>query len=302
VSLAELLVATALTCVVLGGVATAVRPLQSSFAAEQEAIDLQQRVRVAVETMTRDLRTAASVRPYRVGAIGDDAEAGIDFRPDVIGIHFPAGPSEAESSRTYFLRTRGDVVGIESVGGSEHVLMRYDGRESTFPVLDDVVRLEFEYFGDPEPPRVVGASESEAIDVTYGPAPPASTVDDPSDPWGIGENCTFALVDGVHTPRLPALGGAALVALTSSMLTDGPWCPDVSDGDRFDADLLRVRRVRVHLRLQAPTPFRGPAGPLFLHAGIAAEPRRWVPDQEITVDVSLRNAAKAFRETGRNWR
>jgi hypothetical protein len=219
VNLAELLVATALTCAILGGVFTAVRPLQAAFATEQEAIDVQQRLRVAVEAITRDLRAAASVRPYRIGALGNDGDAGIHFRSAVIGIRFaasPANPAEAESSQTYFLRA------------GDHALMQYDGRAGTFPLLEDVVGLAFEYFGESDP-------------------------------------------------------------LAASMFTDGPWIPEATDGTRFDADLLRVRRVRVRIRLQAPSPFRGPAGPLFVHAGMAADPRRWVPDEEITADVALRS-------------
>ena len=58
------------------------------------------------------------------------------------------------------------------------------------------------------------------------------------------------------------------------MLTDGPWCPSETntDGDdmpnKFDADLLRVRQVRVTLRVQvANEVLRGPAGVLFRHGG-----------------------------------
>ena len=41
----------------------------------------------------------------------------------------------------------------------------------------------------------------------------------------------------------------SLAALTAAMLTDGPFC---GGGDnQFDADLLRVRKVRVTLRMQA---------------------------------------------------
>ena len=55
---------------------------------------------------------------------------------------------------------------------------------------------------------------------------------------------------------LPVLEGLAAMAIEYageageiplSELTDGPWLPHAGDADRFDADLLRVRRVRVHL-------------------------------------------------------
>jgi hypothetical protein len=185
---------------------------------------------VAVETITRDLRMAASVRPYRVGALDDDSQMGLYFRQDVMTalLPGPAGSDEPASTRTYFLRTAGQTVSVESSLGINHdALMRYDGRESTFPVLDDVIALGFEYFGD-------------------------------------------------------------LGAMTPSVLTDGPW-PEAGASERFDADVLRIRRVRVRLRLQAPAPFRGRPGAFFLQPGTATDAHRLVPDQEISVDVSLRN-------------
>src|SRR5690606_38173442 len=163
-------------------------------------------------------------------------------------------------------------------------LTRYDGLATSLPVLDDVVGLSFEYFGVREPPAIAGVGPLRA---TYGPAPPDVGVDDPSDGWGPGENCTFTVIAGAHRSRLSALGDES-VPLAATMLTDGPWCPDAAAADRFDADLWRVRRVRVRLRLQAPVAFRGPAGPFFLNSG-TARTRLQVPDRAIRFDVELRN-------------
>jgi hypothetical protein len=71
---------------------------------------------------------------------------------------------------------------------------------------------------------------------------------------------------------------------------DGPWSPgDVSIG-AFDADLLKIRRVRVTLRVQAArATLRGPAGVLFTHGGTASSMERYLPDREIRVDVAPRN-------------
>ena len=73
-------------------------------------------------------------------------------------------------------------------------------------------------------------------------------------------------------------------------LADGPWCGTAPF--RFDADLFRVRRVRVRLRLEADTdvvrsrtPARG------ARAGWATAPARVVRDVEIAIDVAPPAAA-----------
>jgi hypothetical protein len=73
------------------------------------------------------------------------------------------------------------------------------------------------------------------------------------------------------------------------MLTDGPWCPDAANLMRYDADLLRIRRVRIKLRVQAPETMRGPAGVLFRRAGTSGAGQHPIPDQEISLDITPRN-------------
>ena len=101
----------------------------------------------------------------------------------------------------------------------------------------------------------------------------------------------FALVDGRHQSRLTPLGDAdAPVEIAPALLTDGPWCPDAGARNRFDADLLRIRRVRFILRVQtALASLRGPAGMLFTNGGVARAGGRYVPDLEIQLDVTPRN-------------
>jgi len=41
------------------------------------------------------------------------------------------------------------------------------------------------------------------------------------------------------------------VSLTAAELTDGPWRPDDTDANRWDADLLRIRTIGVTLRIEA---------------------------------------------------
>jgi len=103
----------------------------------------------------------------------------------------------------------------------------------------------------------------------------------------------FEVHEGVHQPRLSSLGPPGdLVPLTASQLSDGPWCPDATAVRRFDADLLRIRQVRVRLRVEAaPDALRGGAGPLFVRAGSAARSTNLVPDQEAVLDIVPRNYA-----------
>ena len=145
---------------------------------------------------------------------------------------------------------------------------------------------------DSVPPQLTGASPDTAPGpwTTYGPAPPSPAVSRGA--WPAGENCTFAVVDGVQVPRLPPLASevTALVELPPAILTDGPWCPNALAANRFDADLLRVRRIAVSLRVQsALASLRGPAGTFFTRGGTARASDRFLPDLLVRVDVMPRN-------------
>jgi hypothetical protein len=74
----------------------------------------------------------------------------------------------------------------------------------------------------------------------------------------------------------PAAAGGPLVRLEPDTLVDGPWMEDAQHR-QFDADLLRVREVRVLLRLEGTDPLL----------------RRLVPDEEIVLHVAMRNFSGA---------
>jgi type II secretory pathway pseudopilin PulG len=170
-------------------------------------------------------------------------------------------------------------------------LMYYDGDQRDEAVVDNVVDLEFEYFAEPRPPVLVTGSTG-AKWTTYGPKPPAVGVPSGTT-WPNGENCTF-MIDGsgAQVSRLPDLApaSAGLVKLTETQLTNGPWCPDGTFPTRFDADLLRVRKIGVLVRVQvASVELRGPAGALFRNGGTSSSSRMIVPDQEIRFEITPRN-------------
>ena len=104
-----------------------------------------------------------------------------------------------------------------------------------------------------------------------------------------GSRSDLPVVD--HVARLAfEYVGADGATLEPATLQDGPWVSEASPGLSFDADLLRIRRVRVHLRVQAAiAALRGPSGALFTHGGTARSAARFVPDQEIQFDVAPRN-------------
>jgi hypothetical protein len=177
-------------------------------------------------------------------------------------------------------------------------LMAYNGDQRDEAIVDNVVGLAFEYFGDPRPAFVMKpATDPVGPWTTYGPRPPALGAT-PYDfnPWeyGPGGNCIFQVDagSGLQTPRLPDLApnSQALVMMDEDMLTDGPFCPDSTAASRFDADLLRIRKVGVVLRVQVPSSeMRGPAGALFRNAGTGFASRMMVPDQEIRFEITPRN-------------
>lgn len=388
-TLMEMLISTSIMLVVTGTVFTLLNPSQGLYQTQPEVSDMQQRLRVGVDSLQKDLVMAgagtymgasagalmnffAPVMPFRAGEIDSDQNKGIYYRPDVISVlYVPPSPAQTEirqgmpqssselkvdpqnncgtnkkdqlcgfedgmrviifdpsggfdwmtitevqdsalhlqhnrdklsqaygtdaaitqvSTHTYYLKTD------EST--KTYQLRHYDGDQSDLPLVDNVVKLEFQYFGDSQPPRLLpGAVLSSVYGpwTTYGPKPPALGIDRASDSWPAGENCTF-MVDnnGQHAPRLAVLGagGNQQVELTGDMLQDGPWCPDENKTERWDADLLRIRRIRVTLRTQvAWENLRGPAGVLFSKGGTNTrnDGYRLVPDQEVRFDVAPRN-------------
>jgi len=382
-SLVELLLASLITVIVVGGAFQLAAPAQRMFQAQPEAADMQQRVRVAVDALRRDLVMAgagtyagpalgplndilAPVMPLNGFGDAPDQAQNVFFRPDAISfLYVPSTASQTqlsaslapggldpliETSQNCPLPTSQQVCGFASgdrvlltdtsgdwdvysvdqvvnsamtllhrgppssasypvgsalsairagsyflksdIAAGTYQLMRHDGWVTELPVVDEVVALEFRYFGTTEPPQLTGAPLDVILGpwTTYGPPPPPLPMTRGS--WPAGENCIFAVVNGVHVPRLTTIapGGLTLVELTPSMLTDGPWCPDSTSLNRFDADLLRVRRIHVSLRVQsALASLRGPAGLLFAHGGSARAGDRYVPDLVTQFDITPRN-------------
>jgi hypothetical protein len=174
-------------------------------------------------------------------------------------------------------------------------LMRYDGYQTDLPLAENVVGLAFEYYGEPAAPLLKKpVTDPKGPWTNYGPKPPPLGTNNPADNWGTGENCLFMVSNGQQVARteMAALGppNGALVKFSPEQLTNGPWCPDSASINRYDADLLRIRKVKVTLRVQVSDPtLRGPAGPLFLRGGTSRGGAQYIPDHEISFDVAPRN-------------
>jgi Tfp pilus assembly protein PilW len=387
-SLLELVIATSIMLVVTGSVFSLMNPAQGTFAAQPEVSDMQQRLRVGVDTLSKDLIMAgagsylgkqvgslnysfASVLPFRQGAVGDDSPSMFVSSSDVRAplsssnritlIYVP--PTTAQTtlaadltpaSLTLQVASESDCpVGVNLCGFTKDMsvlvyddygnydlfsvtsvtdntaqlaikkpadastttyktgtkvveavshtyylkpetnqLMHYDGTTNPdVPVVDNVVGLWFEYYGEPKPPMLIkSVTDPSGPWTTYGPRPPALGVQ--ATGYAAGENCTFQVGGGMQTTRLATLPGdnASLVKLKAEWLKDGPFCPDEANVNRWDADLLRIRKIEVTLRVQsAAAALRGPQSALFANGGTSRGGDRWVPDQEIRFQVSPRN-------------
>jgi prepilin-type N-terminal cleavage/methylation domain-containing protein len=375
----ELLIASAIMLVVTAAVFELVNPAQGTFQTQPEASDLQQRLRVGVDALQKDLVMAgagtyagqsagalsyfiAPIMPYVAFGDTTDPSKNVFYRDDVIAlVYVPPTPSQTTISQAMpeksvemkvnsqpncppekgyelcgfskgdraiifdesgnwdmftitevqapalHMQHRDDAFSVGYATNSALTqivtamyyykpdtlqLMYFDGWDTDLPVVDNVVKLQFQYFGEPQPPQLTGKplTTKPGPWTTYGPVPPELGIVKGGYP--AGENCTFKVDMGTQVPRLPVLGagGIAQVELKQADLVDGPWCPSADKPNRFDADLLRVRRVRVTLRVQAAqASMRGPAGPLFTKGGTSQGASRYLPDQEVTFDVTPRN-------------
>lgn len=194
--------------------------------------------------------SAGNFDAFTVTEVQDDA-GHLQHRGTQMGVPYGAGSQITEAvSFTYYLdRTTSQ-------------LRRYDGYQTDVPLVDNVVDLRFEYFGDPEPPRL--------------PKPPPGT-----------PNCLYDAAG--NYANLPVLNpdDGSLAVLPPSMLSNGPYCGGGSN--RFDADLLRVRKVRVTLRMQVANPALRGGTDINGNVRQGSGGERYVPDYIVSFDISPRN-------------
>jgi hypothetical protein len=178
------------------------------------------------------------------------------------------GPPNPPFSQAY-ARASAAVVPIEQrvyyLDRATSRLMVYDGYKTALPLADNIVHLEFAYFVDPHPASVALPADASG-NCVYGPGDPP-------------------------VPLLAPLGDSSLVPVPLGHFEDGPYCGLWPQ--RFDGDLLRIRRVRVTLRAQAgQSQVRG-QGAHFVNAGSSNSELSSVRDFEVTFDVAPRNMIAA---------
>jgi type II secretory pathway pseudopilin PulG len=345
-TLVEMLVSTAIMVGVTGAIFSLMNPAQGSAQAQPEVADQQQRMRVAQETLFKELMMAgagpymgtqngsllnffAPILPRRGGASPDARNI---FRADAITLTYipntssqttirdpmppqavpikveaqPGCPDAQHNALCGFVEGMEvlifddtgtyDTFTITSVQ-DEALQLRHQGQvlskqydtgsriaqatKKTFyldaatsqlnvisgdvvsTLVDNVVGLEFSYFGDPNPPTLPRPKEGNA-------------------------NCLYdAQGNHIGPGALPATSGS-LVALPSAILIDGPFCGGSTN--EFDADLLRIRKVRVTLRVQTGVAGLRSSDPsLFTRPGSAAASDRVVPDYRVSFEVTPRN-------------
>lgn len=348
--LVEMLLATAIAGALLGVLLQFTLAVHTTVAVQGDVADLQQRLRLAVEAVRRDLwlagaglsrgpgrgplaRVLPPIVPARLGRIGADPSlSSFDDRVTILYVpetraetsivaamvdgasplaidgnapgcpparacDFSAGnralvfePGAAGSLYETFTIAAVDAIGntltpaaalsraypagsrvaaiVQRVFHFDRAgkrLMVYDGDRSDVPVVDHVVDLHFAYLGDPRP-DALAAPASGVVSCAYAGDPPV--------------------------PLLANLGGTAPKLLAAAQLTDGPICGPAQN--RFDADLLRIRRVVFTIRLEAESAaFRG-TGSAFSTPGFSRGATRRVADQQATIAVAPRNMGASW--------
>jgi hypothetical protein len=195
--------------------------------------------------------TSGNFDLFTITEVQDDA-AHLQHRGQDMSIAYDIGASVTQIvSNTYYLDR------------NTNKLMRYNLNAEDTPIADDVVDLKFEYFGDPNPPMA--------------PKPRAGVA-----------NCLYDAAGNYRNLPVLAADEGSLAPLTADILTDGPMCGGGTNA--FDADLLRVRKVRVTMRVQAANPaLRGLDTRLFTNPGTAKGGERYVPDYSLSFEVTPRN-------------
>ncbi len=294
-TLAEALISLVLTMIVTSTAMALVTPAVRASMIQPEAMDVQQRVRVAADTIARDLSTAGigiyagpqaglaaavpAVLSRQLGVTGDlpdvaRADAITILTVPATGAQTTTSAAVAPASQTLSVNTAPNCGGVALCGltaGKDVLLSDAAGHFDIFRITSvtgavAALRLHGQTLGFTYP---AGTSVTEVTSRTYS-LDAATRVLRQYD----GDLGDQPVVDHISSLTFDYfgddVGGPALVPIDRASFADGPWLG--AGSSRFDADLLRVRMIRVAVRAEAST----------------AALRASAPDVVVRVDVAPR--------------
>jgi hypothetical protein len=179
------------------------------------------------------------------------------------------------------------LVLVPQADGSR-TLMRITAAGAREPIVDGVTHLTLEPWARVSVPALYATADSQFAQ--YGLPPPPPLELDAEGIFPMGSHC-MAARDGpaLQSTLQPLADTGGMSPLPVAAFEDGPWCPHDDAAARFDADWFRVKRIDVHLRVEAlPPEFRGPTGSWFSRGGTAAhDGPRWVRDRSRAFSVAV---------------
>jgi len=210
---------------------------------------------------------------------------------DMLSRVTPAAPlSYAYGVGAWMLAVRVDRFGLVRQADGSQTLTRITWAGAREPMVDGVVELEIRAWGRALPPEVRDAALGPGL-AQYGLHPPEPLQPDPDNVFADGAHCMVARTGAAPSSRLMVYepGPEGLASLEPVDLSDGPWCPYDGWSGAYDADLFRLRRIDLRLRVEVQSAeFRGPAGRLFTRGGTASRNApRWVLDRTLETSVAL---------------
>jgi prepilin-type N-terminal cleavage/methylation domain-containing protein len=142
-SLIELVVAMAIMLAVTSSMFGLVHSARTIFELDLERADMQQRARVSMATLSKDLIMAGAglqapaIAPFRRGEENPDLPGSAFL--DRISVRYLPPDAAPAGAVTITYALRDDASGVPQ-------LMKYDGRTTDLPVVDQIASLRFEYF------------------------------------------------------------------------------------------------------------------------------------------------------------
>ncbi len=295
-TLSESLISLVLTVIVTSTALALATPAMRASLVQPEAMDVQQRARVAAETIARDIAAAGigisagpqpglsfalpAVLPRQLGVTGDSADIA---RADAITI-ITVPAMGAQTTTAAIVSPAAQTLSVNASpncgaavlcglsAGKDVILADDEGHFDIFRITSVTgavasLRLHGQALGHTYP---VGSAVAEVTTRTYS-LDAATRILRQYD--GVVSDQPAA--DHIASLTFDYFGddiaGPALVPIDRVSLADGPWLG--AGSSRYDADLLRVRMIRVSVRAEAAT----------------ASLRANAPDVTMRIDVAPRS-------------